>query len=934
MKLRNSIFLSIFLIVTLLSSCTGLVGGRRSYYMQQNLGSPAGPDEPSVAPPPPSVSTAQDPFLFPENNIVDAGGFTAADMDSWTLASYFDKRNVALHSFIIDGSKMWTEGDATKGEYLLTGQETYTEVVSGNMGKIKDVTYTMYKGKNDHFFPDDPYNITPINDVVRMERFRFYRFFGTPASGPKLDNRLMVIDSMTKLIFAYSKPVKFQNVVGQNVPIGWEAVETATVISGKTRPFYEYDPIGVLHKDGTVEFFDTYVNNTAAAKYDPVIGDPSREVASSGKPGRSPYYVVDAQEAAGSFLENVKGKEFKTRQQSGSSEYLHTYRFSEDGNILYHELTKWRGELQVMSSQNFSNALSDKIALFGEKKMRLSDDLSVLYIDDVNVGSTNYEDKGPFFPDRVKGLIYEGSDYIYTFSADGRSVSFTGKTSGNYTLTRDEKYRATYDNWGIQLYTENNTQDDTIKWSETPGLHTDVITRADFNPAYLQASTVPENPEEVFLNSIRNKTYFYRCETSGLSDILEIASVSSDGKNITLSKREWRKYSNITTKTFMYTQNVDMSASLYGSDTVTQANNGSVLSLDGKQFKVEYNDVGPKFVDRVKGSSFSGSGYTYSFSSDGTSIAVTGKADTTYTLVGTDNNSYAEYKESFSIFGLIPSTRYWGVKIETDGSVVDSVIRWTPTPMLTENTHVLPGTASSNPAWLNGFESDVDSLTTEEKFLYGLSGKNYRYRSTTEGTSDILETYIFANDGRSATKETQMWRTLEKTRIDGLMLKEINSEATGVFNIIDISESEVNGEAVIIGELTITLSNSGNDAVFSREAKKTYSANFTDPGPQFVDRVKGQTFKGSKYTYIFSEDGKRIEGSNTYNVSGYGDLGNTHYDFRVYKMETSALLKHYGFRLYSEGGGIDNILRLTTKQGGSGIPLRDLADNYGATLVQ
>ncbi len=871
-KSRHFIFFILILIV--FSSCSGLVGGRKSYYMQQNIGGSAKPEEPSVAPPPPSVSTAQDPFLFEENNVEDAGGFRASDIDSWTLETYFDKRNVALHKFITDKSKLWVKGDEDTGEFLLTGQETYTEVVSGNMGKIKDVTYAVYRGKNDHFFADDPYNTEPINGVLRMERFRFYRFFGTPASGPKLDNRLMAIDTMTKLIFTYSKPVKFQTVVGQNVPIGWEAVDTATVISGNTRPFYEYDPIGVLHKDGKVEFFDTYVNNTAAAKYDPVIGDPSREVAASGKPGRSPYYVVDAEVAAGEFLTNVKGKTFSFRQSTGSSEFLYTYTFCDDGEQLTRSLTKWRGEAQSIGSFSFSNALSEKIALFGEKKMRLSDDFNTLYIDDVAVGYVDYNDMGPTFPDRVKGLTFTEKDYLYEFSSDGKSVTLSGMSGidsngifkiygavgSNKTLYKKDNQLMPY---GFALFNEEKNGtisiDTVIKKSYERGADGAVLGNATSHPAYLVVGNIPENPEEAFLNSIRNKTYYYRSNEAGKSDVLEIITVSENGKEIIRSEREWRKYKNIQKDTYAFSTVTDSSTGKYGEEIVTVSNNGSVIGIEGKQYKLDFKDSGPLFVDRVKNNTFGGSGYIYNFSSDGSSITVTGKADTTYTLVGTNHHDYAEYEESYSFLGLIPSKRYWGVKITTDGSIVDSIIHWTPTPMLTTGTHILPGTATANPAWLEGFESDVADLTLEEKFLYALSAKTYSYRSTTDGISDTLETYTFDSDGRSATKHTQKWQQTERVRIYGLMLSKIISDTEGTFTVIDITESENQDSVVTLGEVNIVLSNYGNNVEFNPEVDKTYMANFSDPGPLFVDRVKGRTYLDKDdYKYIFSEDGRSV----------------------------------------------------------------------------
>ena len=262
---------------------------------------------PEIEPDIPQVDKDNDPFLFPENNNPNAGGFNASKFNEWTLYTYFDGENVARHEFRND--KNWTPGDVSKGEYKLSGQSTYTEVVNPPVNKINDVTYYMYKGKNDHFLPDSDYNTKPINHVVRMERFVFFRFTGSPLAGDALDNRFMAIDTMTKLIFAYSKPTEFKDILGHQVPTKWEPVDNATKVLGVSYPFYEYDPIGVAHPDGTVELFPQYVTDTENGYYDPRIDivNADREVASPNKPGRSPYIV---------FNSNLKFYEFSIKAKS------------------------------------------------------------------------------------------------------------------------------------------------------------------------------------------------------------------------------------------------------------------------------------------------------------------------------------------------------------------------------------------------------------------------------------------------------------------------------------------------------------------------------------------------------------------------------------------------------------------------------------------
>ncbi len=439
---------------------------------------------PEVEPEIPQVDKDNDPFLFPENNNPDAGGFNASKFNEWTLYTYFDGKNVARHEFRND--KNWTPGDVSKGEYKLSGQSTYTEVVNPPVNKINDVTYYMYKGKNDHFLPDSDYNTKPIHDVVRMERFVFFRFTGSPLAGDALDNRLMAIDTMTKLIFAYSKPTEFKDVLGQKVPTKWESVDTATKVSGVSYPFYEYDPIGVVSPNGTVELFPQYVKDTENGYYDPRIGDPSRDVATYGKPGRSPYYVVAIE--GDPFLYSVSSKKFSYRKNEYAvSDMFYEYIFADDGKTITSTEIKWNNNPEV-NTYTHKSTTNPKLAVYVDssgREIEFSLHNNNLELQEAGriVGLSGFKDIGPLFADRVKGLTFIFGKKKMIFSDDGKTMTasgyswqllYGGKRNGIWKITSTDIndkviYKKTSGaNSGsfVGFKIEGDNKSDIVKWTD------------------------------------------------------------------------------------------------------------------------------------------------------------------------------------------------------------------------------------------------------------------------------------------------------------------------------------------------------------------------------------------------------------------------------------------------------------------------------------
>lgn len=218
------------------------------------------------------------------------------NFDDMVIQAEFDDKNRPKYKLV---SGKWNQGDASKNEYSYNGDNTSA---AGN--NVSGVVYYLYKGKNPTFKPDTSYNQSD-----RLERFYFYRFTGSALGIVDLDNFLIAIDTYSKLVFAFAVPSFWDSVVGNAVPDEWSAVENGwEADSGNNskiwfnqtdgiRYFYEYDPVGVVHSDGSIEIYDWCLssianNNKYAPRVDGNKIDLTREIAKEGSPGRSPYMPI------------------------------------------------------------------------------------------------------------------------------------------------------------------------------------------------------------------------------------------------------------------------------------------------------------------------------------------------------------------------------------------------------------------------------------------------------------------------------------------------------------------------------------------------------------------------------------------------------------------------------------------------------------------
>lgn len=259
----------------------------------------------------------KDPFKQADTPTENGGGFSAAQFKEWRITASFDGANVPTYKFTGTGwanqdistkSTLKNPGVQLNQAYMYSGPNTQ----AGGNG-ISNVKY--YQFRNQHPMYPNTYSYNQNPHAERLERFYFYWFEGDTAA-PHLSNALIAVDSYSKLVYAYAKPIETKILLGNSVPTKWGAFEVySTGPGGNAYKFYEYDPIGYVKADGTVTLYSWYTTAQAAAQYDPRMQYIGGAVASASGPGRSPYAPMtisanDTQAPASGTL-TVKSKKLK-----------------------------------------------------------------------------------------------------------------------------------------------------------------------------------------------------------------------------------------------------------------------------------------------------------------------------------------------------------------------------------------------------------------------------------------------------------------------------------------------------------------------------------------------------------------------------------------------------------------------------------------------
>lgn len=200
---------------------------------------------------------------------------------------------------------------------------------------------------------------------------------------------------------------------------------------------------------------------------------------------------------------------------------------------------------------------------------------------------------------------------------------------------------------------------------------------------------------------------------------------------------------------------------------------------------------------------------------------------------------------------------FYGLQV-SDGGQMIQMTRWSSPQIIRWNTL----------GW-------AAHLVEEKKdnFKDNVAGKTFMLREKDEAGLwglDLL-TYSF-DDGGNATFTRTPWQ------------KEGKTESHTVANGSDGTKGTVNGQQAKLDTEAWTLTIDG----------KVYAMDYNDPGPSFLNRVKGATYKRGNISYEFSADGKTL----TYTIK---------YEWYD-KLNFLSKLKESGTINYDEGSDEDNVI--------------------------
>ena len=503
--MRKTHFLLFLVLISAFMMSCGRYSFNPRYYYGKNSSYSSDEDGvidiPEVAPPK-EIPAEEDPFkVESEYNNPNYGGYNASKFDSWLFKASFRDDKLPIYTFFDDTARYWTAGgmdwNSIPANYYL-----------GKDGENKAQGYaiknlTVYKYDKDNPLYDDKGYLPG-----RMDRFRFYSIngvSGVASINAPLKQYLIAVDTYSKFVFAFGKITKIQDFMGQQVPIGFEAIE----FHGDKKDFYEYDPIGYVTSTGEVAFYQHYIDEFVAnpTSYTPKQhGYDNYAEHNKTKPGKSPYVPLNSNTEASDedkkkYEEDIKqyAKEYKYRNYSGYQKSptgekdqidleewkkagylglsltLYTYNLTDNGNTL----TVTTEEFDSTSSSKKTYKLSMINSAYKATYTNIidaKDTLSISIVQNDNGKSTisvsgtvldeNFQDYGPIFVDRAKNtkFKYSGSFYLtfvssfvdhvlgadikdlaYKFNSDGTeftmSYYYKGKGIGTKEEYREHKFK-------------------------------------------------------------------------------------------------------------------------------------------------------------------------------------------------------------------------------------------------------------------------------------------------------------------------------------------------------------------------------------------------------------------------------------------------------------------------------------------------------------
>ncbi|WP_157150761.1 hypothetical protein [Brachyspira sp. SAP_772] len=291
---KINLFILLLGISLIFSSCGSRAFNPKYYYGKTDQSSSSGNNGDFELPP--DMDFGEEEELLPEEDPFITGEWNNPsyrfdmNFDEYVIVASFNDNTQPTYKLVKKSA--WLPSNPSVNEYYYNGDNT-----TGGGVTMTSVKYYLYKSMNPHFQGNK------YNESERMKRFYFYRFTAT-ASGQDTDNYLIAIDRYSKLVFAFGVPTYWKKIAGIPAPDAWGPVELgyeanafnnskeSFAVDG-LKYFYEYDPVGIVKQDGTIEIYkwcwDSIGNKKYAPQFNGEFGDTNRAIADYGKPGRSPY---------------------------------------------------------------------------------------------------------------------------------------------------------------------------------------------------------------------------------------------------------------------------------------------------------------------------------------------------------------------------------------------------------------------------------------------------------------------------------------------------------------------------------------------------------------------------------------------------------------------------------------------------------------------
>ena len=431
----------------------------------------------------------------------------------------------------------------------------------------------------------------------------------------------------------------------------------------------------------------------------------------------------------------------------------------------------------------------------------------------------------------------------------------------------------------LKLYEEYRKEMAKDANSFFPSIHDYSRAVANENGPGLSPYYVAVNEEvnaEEFINLVKGKNYGIRVEYK-----LYTYNFSADGSNVTIKTEDYYN-GTVENKNVQLKEILNNYSAKYGEIILIGVEKFSKLRRKENEniiAELNYKDSGVEFRLRVRGRTYfaKDNSYKYVFSQDGNKVTYyKGNSKTDYTYSSSKSNQYAEYQSGFMA--------YWGLKVNDYEGIKDGELSWSL------GLSPFPGATSAL-----DYHKGYLTKSATDNLLNDIKGREYKNRKGL-----ILYTYSFSSDGKTITYKETDWKG---------KLPEVNKEYKVDENtILKNKATYTNGT----DSLEIGLQNDNYILYKGISTDILGIYDYPDPGPSFLERVAGETYQGSGFTYEFSSDGRTMKcGENRKTYTYTNQDAN---DRAVYKEATWG---YWGLRLDKYGGKNDGVLYWSIEKGSS-----------------